>query len=74
MAKAVVEAQSEMSRRQAENDWIVSGLRRNGLLAYRPDFSKQALVRLSDSDCCGTAMGRSARFDGSACMYVILLL
>ena len=74
MAKAVVEAQSEMSRRQASDDWIVSGLRRNGLLAYRPDFSKQTLVPLLDSECCGTSMGRSALLDGSASMYVILLL
>ncbi|CAE7473009.1 unnamed protein product [Symbiodinium sp. CCMP2592] len=60
MARAVVQAQTKMSERQAEKDWIVSGLRRNGLLAYRPDFSKQALVPLTDEDCCGASMG-SAR-------------
>ena len=48
-----------MSERQASKDWIVSGLRRNGLLAYRPDFSKQTLVPLKDEDCCGASMGRS---------------
>ncbi|CAE7388555.1 unnamed protein product, partial [Symbiodinium sp. CCMP2456] len=57
MAKAVVQAQSQMSERQASNDWIVSGLRRNGLLAYKPDFSKKTLVPLSDSECFGTGMG-----------------
>ena len=68
MAKAVVQAQAEMSQRQACKDWIVSGLRRNGLLAYRPDFSKQTLVPLSDSESFGTGMGHSALLDGSACM------
>jgi len=65
MAKAVVQAQSQMSERQASNDWIVSGLRRNGLLAYKPDFSKKTLVPLSDSECFGTGMGRSALLNGS---------
>ncbi|CAE7200793.1 unnamed protein product, partial [Symbiodinium sp. CCMP2592] len=60
MATAVVQAQTKMSERQASKDWIVSGLRRNGLLAYRPDFSKQTLVPLKDEDCCGASMG-SAR-------------
>ncbi|CAE7778430.1 unnamed protein product [Symbiodinium sp. CCMP2592] len=60
MATAVVQAQTKMSERQASKDWIVSGLRRKGLLAYRPDFSKQTLVPLKDEDCCGASMG-SAR-------------
>ncbi|CAE7228958.1 unnamed protein product [Symbiodinium sp. CCMP2592] len=60
MATAVVQAQTKMSERQASKDWIVSGLRRNGLLAYRPDFTKQTLVPLKDEDCCGASMG-SAR-------------
>ena len=68
MLQSVAEAQAEMSRRQVCNDWIVSGLRRNGLLAYRPDFSKQTLVPLSDSECFGAGMGHSAGLDGSACM------
>ena len=52
IAKTVVAAQSEMARRLDDKDWILQGLRRNGMLAYR-----QKLVPLSDDDCGGQAMG-----------------
>ena len=57
MAKTVVAAQSEMARRLDDKDWILQGLRRNGMLAYRPDWTLQKLVPLSDDDCGGQAMG-----------------
>ena len=57
IAKTVVAAQSEMARRLDDKDWILQGLRRNGMLAYRPDLTLQKLVPLSDDDCGGQAMG-----------------
>ncbi|CAE7422092.1 unnamed protein product [Symbiodinium natans] len=60
LIRCVVSAQDEMSRRQDEKDWIVSGLRRNGILAYKPDLSSGKLVPLTDAECCGQSMG-SAR-------------
>ena len=57
IAKTVVAAQSEMARRLDDKDWILQGLRRNGMLAYRPDWTLQKLVPLSDDDCGGQAMG-----------------
>ena len=45
---AVVVAQEEMSKRQHESDWICKGLRRNGMLAYKPDLQAGEMKPLSD--------------------------
>lgn len=44
----VVVAQEEMSKRQHESDWICKGLRRNGMLAYKPDLQAGEMKPLSD--------------------------
>ena len=58
---AVVAAQSEMSLRQTQNDWIVAGLRRNGMLSYKPDFKSREMKPLKDEPAADYAQG-SARY------------
>lgn len=40
--KSVVSAQTEMQKRNLEKDWVLAGLRRNGMLAYQPDYTSLA--------------------------------
>ena len=58
---AVVAAQSEMSLRQTQKNWILAGLRRNGMLAYRPDLESGELKPLQDDPVADFPQG-SARF------------
>ena len=54
---AVVSAQSEMSLRQTQTDWIVAGLRRNGILSYKPDFKSGEMKPLKDEPAADYAQG-----------------
>lgn len=46
--KSVVSAQTEMQKRNLEKDWVLAGLRRNGMLAYQPDYKSGQLCAPSD--------------------------
>ena len=58
--KSVVSAQSELQKRNLESDWVLAGLRRNGILAYQPDYKSGQLCAPSDKKLQSFAMG-SAR-------------
>ena len=59
-AKSVVTAQSEMQQRNLKSDWVLAGLRRNGILAYQPDWESGQLLPVADEKLKGMRMG-SAR-------------
>lgn len=46
--KSVVSAQTELQKRNLEKDWVLAGLRRNGMLAYQPDYKSGQLCAPSD--------------------------
>lgn len=59
-ASVVVSAQNILSERNLANSWVLGGLRRNGILAYQPDWVSGKLVRVYDENLTRFSMG-SAR-------------
>ncbi|CAE7251393.1 unnamed protein product [Symbiodinium natans] len=60
MVKAIVSAQTTLRQRNEKNSWVVAGLRRNGILAYKASLAEQKLVPLSSEE-----VGGSERIDVS---------
>lgn len=59
MLLSVVSAQKEMKERNLKNKWVVSGLRRNGMLAYAPDLQGRKLVPLANQPAAEMPQGSS---------------
>ena len=56
-ASVVVSAQNTLSERNLANSWVLGGLRRNGILAYQPDWQSGKLVCVYDENLTRFDMG-----------------
>jgi hypothetical protein len=48
---AVVQAQAQMSESNLLDNWVMAGLMRNGILAYKPSLSQNKLIPFTEVSC-----------------------